>query len=138
MPLYDLSHPITSEGSCTFARTDARPAATFQEGDSHGYFFIASALHNLGSNLCTHIDFPGHTLGGAVKPKLVGEYSIEHFAGNVAILDFRDKMEAVRAFFSDDGKITSQLSDERSWEEFIDSLQELEISLHELCQLFTK
>jgi kynurenine formamidase len=67
-----------------------------------------------------------------VKPKLVGEYDVDRFVGNVAILDFRHKMNAVRRYFNDDGIINIDVSDPAPWGSFIDTFKSLEVSLQEL------
>src|SRR5689334_16473214 len=95
--LVDLSYPITNRAPCTFATADKVPTVTFEEGDSHGLFFVTSRIDNLYSNAGTQIDLPAHLSGVSststkARPlsPTVGDYPIDRFVGQVAVLDFSD------------------------------------------------
>lgn len=133
MTVFDLSHPIRNEPPCTFTSVDKVPTVYFEEGDSHGEVFITSRIDNLFSNLCTHIDFPGH-IPNRTGPslKLVGEYPIERFVGSVAVLDVRHRMEPVLRFFREDGDLSVDLSSEREVRQLVESLETLAIGRDEV------
>ena len=61
--IIDISHPIRSSDPCSFGTSENIPEISYEEGESHGTFFITSRIDNLHSNTCTHIDFPGHLFG---------------------------------------------------------------------------
>lgn len=130
----DLSHPITAAGPCTFVRTDQKPRATFQEGDSHGHFFLTSVLHDLPSNLCTHMDLKGHIVTSEGHLRMVGEYPVDHFIGEAVIIDVRDKMAALDRFFGPDGRSLVAPDDANAWGKFVETLSTLEISKLELME----
>lgn len=129
----DLSHPITEAGPCTFSRLNQQPSVSFHEGDSLGTFFMTSTVSNLGSNLCTHMDLAGHIVGGVDLP-LVGEYPVSHFVGAAIVVDVRDKMAVLDAFFDANGRSTISPDDTVGWTAFLAALQELEISKLELTE----
>jgi kynurenine formamidase len=134
--LYDLSHPIVSGPNCTFSVVDTKPRPTFEEGDSHGMFFITSRIDNLHSNVATHIDFPGHldgTASGAVSS--IGEYPVERFIGRTLVLDVSHKLEAIRRFFRENGEVNIEPRDEHNWLAFFESLESLEVDREELEEL---
>lgn len=130
----DLSHPITADGPCTFSRLNQPPTATFQEGDSLGTFFLTSVLHNLGSNLCTHMDLAGHIVTGGANLPLVGEYPVANFLGDAIIIDVRDKMAPLAPFFDENGRSIIAPTDVDGWSRFIAVLPLLEISKQELIE----
>ncbi|MGH9928036.1 MAG: cyclase family protein [Pyrinomonadaceae bacterium] len=133
--LFDLSHPITDNPPCTFRTADAIPKVRFSEGESHGVFFITSQVENLYSNTCTHIDFPGHLSEfGSRFLDSIGAYPIERFVGNVAILDFSSKLDALGVYFNDQGEFITDPSDPARMLNFLKSLEGLEISAAELAE----
>jgi kynurenine formamidase len=110
--LVDLSHPITDKPSCSFSLVDRVPRVAFEEGDSHGMFFITSHIDNLGSNICTHIDFPGHLMSlGPEENWMVGEYPLGRFVGPVLICDVSRLVEPVLSHFSSEGLLKIEPSD---------------------------
>ncbi len=135
--IVDLSHPITDKAPCTFGTADKVPIITFEEGDSHGLFFVTSRIDNLYSNAGTQIDFPGHLVG--VKPtsaaarttySSVGEYPLERFIGKVAVLDFSSKMENLESWFDDRGVFNRDRIGQ--FDEFVATFERLEINVDDL------
>jgi kynurenine formamidase len=135
--LYDLSHPITDSGSCTFSTNDKRPVVTFEEGGSHGVSFVTSRIDNLYSNTATHVDLPGHLVdAGSRGWDTVGQIPVDHFIGDCAILDFSAKCAALGNWFSEDGLFRRDLLPR--FDEFISCLPELSISEPELLAAFAQ
>lgn len=133
MMIVDLSHPIRNQPPCTFTTVDKVPSVYFEEGDSHGDVFITSRIDNLYSNLCTHIDFPGH-IPDRTGPDLrtVGEYPIERFVGDVAIVDVSARREALASYFDPNGYLSMDLNDAGRVGDFIESLEDLAIGPDEI------
>jgi kynurenine formamidase len=133
MKIYDLSQAITNEDSCSFTIIDRRPSISYEEGESHGFNFITSCVSNLHSNIATHLDFPGFIPGLRKKflPS-IGEYSVDRFVGRVVVLDFSEKVEVIRHFFDETGKIKIDPKDGKSFMEFLILMSHLEISAIEI------
>lgn len=131
--IIDLSHPIRSDMPCTFSLVDSRPVISFTEGDSHGMLFITSRIDNLHSNLCTHIDFPGH-ISEISKSffSSIGEYPISRFVGKALILDFSFKLDCIKKCFNEEGLFTISPNNTEEVYSFLNSLEKLEISKEEL------
>ena len=131
---HDLSHPITPDGPCTFVPNEHKPWATFEEGESHGFFFITSCLHNLPSNLSTHMDLPGHIVLGGQEPPMVGEQPLSSFSGRVIVLDVRDKLAEIGGYFDASGFCHLKPEDADSWNAFLKDCRSLEIDKDELIR----
>ena len=131
--IFDLSHPITDQPPCTFRTADATPWVRFSEGESHGVFFITSRVDNLYSNICTHIDFPGHLseFGNKFR-KSIGAYPLDRFVGDVAVLDFSGKLAALRLHFNPSGEFIVDPHDKETMLSFLTSLDDLEITASDL------
>jgi kynurenine formamidase len=143
MTCFDLSWPLTSETPCTFSSSDKVPIATFEEGDSRSLFFVTSRIDNLYSNAGTQVDMPAHLpssrqrIESDVRPRkaTVGEYPIERFVGDVAVLDFSAKMLPLEPWFDDDGVfVRDRFAD---FGVFAEQLDGLEISVSEFDRALT-
>lgn len=131
--IIDLSRPITTQPSCSFSVIDSSPLMTFEEGESHGVTFVTSRLDNLHSNTCSHIDFPGHLSSlGRKFPRPIGAYPVDRFVGKVLVCDFASKRSAISDFFDPNGRYTIEASNECGTVEFLESLDQLEITADEL------
>jgi kynurenine formamidase len=135
MKHYDLSHPITPEGSCRFAYENNAPNATFQEGESNGLNFVTSVLSPLASNVGTHMDLAGHIYPPCENAPLVGEIPIDRFMGKAPVLDCRLKMKRLGAFFNASGMLKEELTDSAVFTGFVNCFQSLAISLRELVDM---
>jgi kynurenine formamidase len=132
--IIDLSHPIIDAPPCSFALADKQPRLTFEEGDSHGTYFVTSSIDHLPSNLCTHIDFPGH-LAHSTREEMqrtVGAYDLGRFVGDVVVLDFRHKLSSIATYFDEDGMLTIPSSDGDTMLSFLQALDTLCITDSEL------
>lgn len=137
--IIDVSHPIRDADPCSFGTSDNRPSISYEEGESHGVFFITSRVDNLHSNTCTHIDFPGHLSGMAEKfGDSIGKYPVERFVGSVAVLDFSAKIDSIRPFFDDSGVLAIKPGDAETLSKFLHALDELRITGNELQQALTR
>jgi kynurenine formamidase len=132
--IFDLSHPVTDELPCTFSVADKIPQLSFEEGDSHGTYFVTSRLDNLYSNAGTQIDFPEHlaevAAGRPDLPPTVGAYPLERFVGPCAIVDFSALMDPLDAWFDDQGLFRRDQFG--AFEDFLDILPTLQITADDL------
>lgn len=131
--IIDLSHPITDKPSCSFSLADRIPKVSFEEGDAHGMFFITSHIDNLGSNVCTHIDFPGHLASlNSDDGVLTGQYPVERFIGPVLVCDVSAKMDQLLTAFSEDGSLAIEPTDGQRMLSFLQALDTAAIGASDL------
>jgi kynurenine formamidase len=102
-------------------------------------FFITSELNTFQSNICTHIDFPGHLRElDQTGVRTVGEYEIERFVGRAAILDVSHKMDPIRDYFDEKGSLAISPHEGSRMLAFLKALDELELSETDLDDLLTE
>lgn len=130
--IFDLSRAVTGEPPCSFTPMDRHPALSFKEGGSHGIHFLTSEIAHLASNLCTHIDFPGHLASLPGPHRQVGAYELERFVGDVAVLDFTAKLDAVDPYFDSHGHLTISPRQSGEMLSFLRALDDLEVRLDDL------
>ncbi len=131
--IFDLSHPILDKAPCSFGTADKVPVVTFEEGDSHGTFFVTSRLDNLYSNAGTQIDFPGH-LSCEIHPHdtglptyhTVGEYPLERFIGPCFIANLMHKTKFLDDWFDHRGVFNRERIHE--FADFVAQLSNLKIT----------
>jgi kynurenine formamidase len=131
--IIDLSHPIRELPSPIPGTLDNQPNISFEETGAHGYYFITSRIDRLYSNICTHMDFPGHlsSLTSDVSGP-IGKYPVERFIGQVLILDFSYKLDKIKQFFDEQNKLNINPRDQITLTRFLKFLDNLEISSQEL------
>jgi kynurenine formamidase len=131
--LYDLSHAITTEESCSFSTIDRRPKIFYEEGESQGLRFISSVCDNLHSNTGTHVVAPGYVPGYRKKySPSIGSYPIDRFIGSVLVVDCSRKLSAIDKFFDESGKIVIKPTDGKLFIDFLCSISHMEITASEI------
>ncbi len=95
--IYDLSIEIKSAVPCTLDNlTDPGLKDEHVGKDAR---FISNVISNLYTNLCTHVDFPGHL--NLDNKKLVSQYLPKCFIGPAIVVDISDKTKILMDYLDD-------------------------------------